>query len=346
MSKERQDAGAGTRGQTGLSDARVAIPVLETGPNYPLETLTAHLDRAHHLLDLATQRVPASILKQLDKVSRAWLVRWENAHLTEIDAVAKKLDRPGAYFFSVNYEWGCSCRVAPSPDGETARLARVLDWRTPGLGRNILAANVSSKVGTFTTLTWPGYTGVLSAMAPGRFSAALNQAPMRSKSGYYILDWAANRRRVWNMPHPTPSHLLRQVFETAPDFSVAKQQLTEAQISTPAIFLLAGCKADETVIIERTETEAHVMLGAGVATNHWQALGWRGRPRGHDSAGRAARMHQVAIDFDLDFHWAKPPILNDRTRLIMMADAARGTLIAQGFEDAKAATSILKLGLT
>ncbi len=306
--------------------------------------MDCHLDRAHDLLDLATRRVPDSLLRQLDRVSRAWLVRWENAHLSEIDAVAQKLDRPGSYFFSVNYEWGCTCRVAPAPDGETARLVRVLDWRTSGLGRNILAAKVDAKAGYFTTLTWPGYTGVLSANAPGRFSAALNQAPMRKSSGFLAFDWAANRHRVWNMPHPTPSHLLRHVFERAPDFETAKQQLTKTPISTPAIFLLAGVEGNETVIIERTENDAHVLKGAGVAANHWQAPGWKGRPRGRDSAGRAAKMHPVRIDFDPDFRWAKPPILNERTRLIMIADAAQGRLLAQGFEASKPATNVLDLG--
>ncbi len=324
----------------------IDIPVVETGPDFAIETLDVHIDRAHHLLDLATRRVPGSVLRQLDRVSRAWLVRWENAHLSEIDAVAKKLDRPGSYFFSVNYEWGCTCRVAPSPDKKTARLARVLDWRTPGLGRNILAANVDGKAGPFTTLTWPGYTGVLSASAPGRFSAALNQAPMRKSSGYLVFDWAANRHRVWNMPHPTPSHLLRHVFETAPDFKSAQERLTTAPISTPAIFLLAGIRNTETVIIERTETEAHVLEGSGVAANHWQAPGWTGRPRGQESAGRAAQMHRVAMDFDPEFAWAKPPILNDRTRLIMIADAALGRLMAQGYEASKPATRVFNPGLT
>jgi len=329
-----------------VSSGLVDIPVVETGPDFVLETLDHHLDRAHDLLDLATRRVPHSVLRQLDRVSRAWLVRWENAHLSEIDAVASKLNRPGSYFFSVNYEWGCTCRVAPSPDHQTARLVRVLDWRTPGLGRNILAANVDGKAGPFTTLTWPGYTGVLSATAPGRFSVALNQAPMRKSSGYLMFDWAANRRRVWNMPHPTPSHLLRQVFETAPDFQTAQDQLTKAPISTPAIFLLAGVRASETVVIERTETKAHVIKGPGVAANHWQAPGWTGRPRGQDSAGRAAQMYRVCVDFDPEFAWAKPPILNDRTRLIMIADAAEGRMMAQGFEASRPATTVLHHGLT
>ena len=123
---------------------------------------------------------------------------------------------------------------------------------------HVIAARVAGPAGPFVTLTWPGYTGVLTAMAPGRFSAALNQAPMRKAIGFYVLDWAVNRRRVWKMPHPTPAHLLRAVFEEAEMFADAKRRLMSEPISTPAIFSLAGVKPSETVVIERSETEARV----------------------------------------------------------------------------------------
>lgn len=320
------------------------IPVLDTGPGFALETLQAFPERAHRLLDLATRWVPDTALRQLDRISRRWLKRWDNDHLPEIDAIAAFLDRPGAHFFSVNYEWGCTCRVAPAPNGQSARLARVLDWRTPGLGQHLIAANVETPLGPFTTLTWPGYTGVLSANAHGRFAAALNQAPMRRATGVYALDWMVNRRRVWNAGHETPAHLLRRAFERAPNFFAACTMLTETPLSTPAIFLIAGTEPDATAIIERREKAANVLKGPGVAANHWQAAGWRGRPRGHDSAGRAAQMHQAAMDWESPFTWVRPPILNNRTRLVMLADAQRGATLAQGFEGLAPATAVLKIG--
>ena len=36
------------------------IPVLDTGPDFPMETLLAHEARAHALLDLATAAVPSA----------------------------------------------------------------------------------------------------------------------------------------------------------------------------------------------------------------------------------------------------------------------------------------------
>lgn len=339
----------GTLAGAALPQARTAhilpaIPVLETGRDFPLQTLLHHKAKAHALLDVASARYPVRLLASLDKVSRAWLKRWDNAHLAEIDTIASVLDRPGAYFFSVNYEWGCTCRVAPAPDRASARLIRVLDWMTPGLGRNIVAARVTgAPAGPFVLLTWPGYSGVLQTMAPGRFAAALNQAPMRNPSGMFYVDWAVNKRRVWTMPHPTPGHLLRQVTEDARTFSEARRMLIERPISTPAIFTVTGLEPSETAVIERTEHEAKVRDGAHVAANHWEAAGWYGHPRGHDSAGRARIMSGIAADLDPAFPWLKPPILNDHTRLVMVADARRGQMVAQGFEANGPATAPLQL---
>lgn len=331
---------ARTRSQ---SDVLPAIPVIETGPDFPLATLRACGERTHALLDVATRRYPKRLLAGLDGVSRAWLVRANNTHLPEIDAIAEALGRPGAYFFSINYEWGCTCRAAPSADGDSARLIRVLDWQTPGLGANLVCAKVSgTPAGPFAVLTWPGYTGVLQVMAPGRFSAALNQAPMRDPTGLFYVDWAVNRRRVWKMPFPTPAHLLRRVAEEARDFAEARRMLTEALVSTPGIFTLAGLAAAETVVIERTEQEARVRHGAdAVAANHWSETGWSGRPRGDSSLERCQAIKGVPPAFDDDFLWLTPPVLNAKTRLAMVADAKSGRLLARGYEADGAATQSL-----
>jgi len=321
----------------------VRIPVHAVGPAFPMQTLEREEARAHALIDDATGNLPPAALKVLDAVSRRWLAKQDSVHLDEIDAIARRLARPGAYFLSVNYEWGCTCKVGPSPDHTSARLVRVLDWLMPGLGREVIAARVAGAAGPFTTLTWPGYTGLLQGMAPQRFSAALNQAPMRATLGRFYLDWAVNRARVWRMPHLTPAHLLREVFETAATFAEAKRMLTERPISTPAIFSIAGLQPSETAVIERTETEARVHDGGNVAANHWQAPGWRGHSRGNDSAGRACRMHAVSTEFDAEFCWLVPPILNQNTRVVMIADAAQGRLIARGIEAYRPATETLDL---
>lgn len=320
------------------------IPVIETGSDFPLATLRAFEYRTHALLDAASHRYPKRFLAGLDRVSRAWLARWNNAHLPEIDEIARILGRPGAYFFSVNYEWGCTCRAAPSPDGRSARLIRVLDWQAPGLGANLVCVKVSgAPAGPFALVTWPGYTGVLQVMAPGRFCAALNQAPMSKTTGMFYIDWAANRRRVWRMPHPTPAHLLRKVAEEAASFAEARRMLMEQPISTPAIFTLAGVSAAETAVIERTEIEAHARSGPHVAANHWETAGWQGHARGDSSADRACIMRNIEASFDPDFRWLAPPILNDKTRIALVADARDARMVARGYEKTGPATAALDL---
>lgn len=319
------------------------IPTLDVGPDFPMATLRAEEARAHALLDSATKRVPKSALRSLDAVSRRWLDKWSNTRRPEIDAIAARLARPGAYFLSVNYEWGCTVGVRGCPDAHNARLIRVLDWRTAGLGRYVVAARVTCSAGHFVTLTWPGYTGVLQAMAPGRFSAALNQAPMRSSVGLYPFDWVANKIRVWHQPHPTPAHLLRTVFEQAGSYADAKERLVRTPIASPCIFSLAGLGANETCVIERTETEAHSHHGQTCAANHWQTPGWTGRSRGVDSVGRALNMQSIPAELDSGFPWLKAPILNNHTKLVMVADASAGRLVAQGYEDEVPATDVLQL---
>ncbi|MEM9027483.1 MAG: hypothetical protein AAGC70_03850 [Pseudomonadota bacterium] len=320
------------------------IPVLDTGPDFPLETLLQATDRAHALMDLATRGVPRAALHALDGVSRRWLAKSTSPHLSEIDQIARQLDRPGAYFLSVNYEWGCTTGVRPAPDGVGAQLVRVLDWRTNGLGRHVVAARVSCALGPFISLTWPGYTGVLQAVAPGRFAAAINQAPMpRTGGGFYPLDWFANKVRVWSLTHETASHVLRHVFETAADFDAARRLLIETPIASPVIYALSGRAPSELCIIERREAEARVHDGPAAAANAWRTPDWQGRPRGDANPERICLLEEATLAGDDDMSWLEAPVLNPLTRLAMIANASKAAVTAQGFEDGQPATAVLTL---
>lgn len=340
---------AGFAGQSGSNTARlVEIPAIKTSSAFPLETLEHDEPRAHALLGGATKGMPQRLLATLDAISRRWIAKACPDILPEIDVIAERLGRPGAYFLSVNYEWGCTAAVRHAGTDGLPELVRVLDWRTPGLGRHVMAANVSAQAGPFTTLTWPGYTGVLQASATGRFAASLNQAPMaRRGGGLYPLDWFANRVRLWRQRGPTPAHLLRHVFETAPDYAAARTILAEHPISSPCIYAIAGCRRGDLCIIERTEDDAHVFDGPGVAANAWRAPGWQGRPRGADNAERICQLSRVP-DVDVaraaPFDWIKPPVLNPMTRLYFRASPAAGHLVAQGIEAMSPATRPLRQG--
>lgn len=320
------------------------IPVLDVGRAWPVETLDLETARAHALMDEATASYPGAVLRLADALSKKWLGRCRSPHLGEIDQIAARLRRPGAYYFNVSYEWGCTTSVGHGPDGSSARLVRVLDWPTSGLGRHVIAASVDGAAGRWVTLTWPGYTGVLQALAPGRFAAALNQAPMIKPTGFLPFDWAVGRFKVWRSAQRTPAHLLRHVFETATSYQDARAALTEGPITSPTIYALSGLGPDEACIIERTEDQAFVIEGPASAANAWQCPGWTGRARGDDNEGRCRMMAGQPRAFDAGFDWLRPPIRNDLTRLAVVADAASGSMIAQGFETDGPATQILSLG--
>ena len=84
-----------------------------------------------------------------------------------------------------------------------------------------------------------------------------------------------------------------------------------------------------------------VKLYGGQYNSNWQAAGWKGRPRGDDSAGRACQMASVELAFDDALPWLQAPILNQYTRLVAIADAKQGRLMAQGYEADGAATAVL-----
>lgn len=318
------------------------IPVIDVGDDWPLATLQAGLAQAHALLDASSKRFPRFAVKIADALSRRWLARWHEPYLAEIDRVAALIGRPGAYFLNVSYEWGCTSSAAPAAGGSVPMLTRVLDWPERGLGSHVVAARVHSPVGRWLSLTWPGYTGVLQAVATGRFAAALNQAPMDKPVGLYPLDWLVNRTRVWRQPHLTAAHLLRRVFESAPDFATAKAMLVETPIALPTIYILAGVAPGEACVIERMPEASHVIEGPASAANAWQAPRWSGRPRGEDNHERLALLNRATASLDPTFPWLRPPVLNDWTRLVFAAEAASGSFVAQGYESERPATAVLQ----
>lgn len=319
------------------------IPVIDVGADFPLETLEIAAPRAYDLLDEAGAGIPRVALRAADAVSRRWLAHQRSPYLDEIERIAHRLGRPGAYYFNVSYEWGCSTSVGPCPEGHAARLMRVLDWPNNGLGRHLVAVRIDGPAGPWVTPTWPGYTGVVQAMAPGRFAAALNQAPMARPVGLLPVDWVANRIEVWRSPHLTPAHLLRQAFERAHTFAEARRLLTETPIALSTIYSLSGTRPDEACIIERQPEAAYVIDGPASAANEWQNPAWRGRVRGLDNELRARMMAAQTRSLDATLSWPAPPVLNETTRLVLEADASAGRLIVRGYEADGPATRVLTL---
>jgi hypothetical protein len=319
------------------------IPVFDVGPDFAIETARlAGRERAYAMLDAATAGIPAFALRAADGISRRWLSARQSPYLAELDAIAALSTRPGAYFLNVDYEWGCTSAAKPAAEGTSARLLRALDWNVNGLGQYVVAARIASAFGPWVSLTWPGFTGVLQAMAPRRFAAAINQPSIRRRTGLVAIDWLLSKPAVWRSPHVQPIHLLRRAFEQAPDFNGARHMLESTPICTPAIYTLAGLRPSEVCIIERQETSARVLRKSASTANEWQTPEWHpGHHGAFENATRLAAMQTVPGSLDLTWlHW---PILNKETRLALAADPAQGRLIAQGYEADGPATRPLEL---
>lgn len=332
-----------------LPGALAKIPLVDLRGHTSLELLFLFRREAHILAQGAlTFLGPVKPFAPLaDAASRRWLEKASNPYLTEIRLIAEAMTVKGAYLLNTSMEWGCTSGAWASEAGPLLR--RTLDWPFPHLGEFVVVAQFSGRLGNYYSVTWPGFVGTLQGMAPGRFAAAINMAPMKKRGLLLPGDWLLGRIETgWTQALP-PAHLLRRVFETARDYAAARQMLTMTPLAVPAIFTLAGTRSGEGCIIERTADNYVVReLAAGkvCATNQFhsrlanETKGWRPRPI--DSAGRYAQATAIAADAE-DFSWFTPPIANPNARLAMSANAAAGTLKVMGTDGATPVTEIFEL---
>lgn len=273
-----------------------------------------------------------------DGWARRWLERSDTPFRAEIEAISRMVG-PGVYAINTSFEWGCTTRSADGADG-LPMLRRTLDWPFHGLGRHVNVARQEGPAGEYLNVTWPGAVGVLTAVAPGRFCAAINQAPLRTRSAIRALhpvDIAAQAFRTWRDVRAMPSsHLLRLVFDSAPDYETALLMLREVPIARPTLFTLAGILPGQTCLVERSMTETRVHRGAVTVANDWQEgiPGWHPRGGGPTAPAdnRARRDHLAAADAVGGFGWVAEPVLCRRTRLAVAMSAAGGELGVLGYE--------------
>ena len=319
------------------------IPLIDVGGAGAAVLVDAERARADALVDAARRDYGAALFTVGEALSRRWLAETGNPYLDELDAVARRLGRRGIYLLNLSYEWFCTAGVAADPAGEGSRLLRTLDWPLDGLGRHTVVACHEATAGPYYNVTWPGFVGVLTAMAPGRFSAALNQAPMHGRGLPLPLAWLGNRIGVWRSRGLPPVHLLRRAFDTCVGYAEAKAMLSETPVCLPTIFTLSGASAGEGCVIERLEHRAMVHETPVCAANHWLTPGLGGTPRGFESAERLAMMQTLHGNAEEGFAWVTPPILNACTRLAVAANAARAALRVRGYEADGPATAVFEL---
>src|SRR5215210_4564344 len=117
-----------------------------------------------------------------DRIVRQWLARTPSPYLGELDAIAMHTRVSGVYAINLSYEYGCTTLARADAPGLAPTLRRTVDWPFLGLGRAAIVAHRSGPAGAFFDVTWPGAVGTLTALAPRRFAAAINQAPLFRRS--------------------------------------------------------------------------------------------------------------------------------------------------------------------
>ncbi len=280
-------------------------------------------------------------MRWADARSRKWHARSSSSPYAEaVVEVSQLIGGPGAFLLNYSYEWGCTTGAMPDSDGVT--LMRTLDWPFDGLGRALVVIRQQGTAGPYLNVGWPGYAGVLTGLAPGRFAAAINQPPLPLPQMGKAAGWVALRVRVNRSTALPPSHLLRHAFDTCQNFDAAVDLIRTTPICVPAIFTLAGLMPGETIVIERTETGAFTPVEPAAA-NHWASVpGPKGRPRNRSSLPRRAAMTRLIADRpDWSLGWLTPPILQPDTRLAVMANPKTGRLCVQAWEKTGPATALL-----
>jgi hypothetical protein len=294
-------------------------------------------------------RAAHPLVPSFDRISQRWLARSRSPYVDEIAAIAGALDFSGVWLLNASMQWGCTSR-ASAHDG-VPWLLRTLDWPFHGLGRHVEVARLHGTAGDFFSITWPGYVGALTALAPSRFAACVNQAPMRRRTTHRWLrgyDFARNAYAVWRsdglMP---PDQLLRHTFELCADFAAARRMLETTPVSRPVIYVLVGCAAGERCVIERTETGFVTREHDTSAANDWlpRRPGWEGRigtrrfltdsfadAANYSRARRESLVGWTGTCAAPSFAWVREPVLNPYTRLAVAMCPARGVLRAIGYE--------------
>jgi hypothetical protein len=294
-------------------------------------------------------RAALPLVPALDWLSRRSLMRSRSPYVAEIAQIAAVLDVPGVWLLNASYQWGCTA-LAREHNG-APWLARTLDWPFIGLGRHVDVARMSGACGDFFSVTWPGYVGVLTAVAPGRFAACVNQAPMWRRTSHRWLrpyDYAANALGTWAHADGMPAdQLLRHAFEVCDTYDAARRMLETKPVARPVIYTLVGCAATERCVIERTETDFITREGETSAANDWlpSRPGWEGRigtrrflvssfaeAGGYSRARREALAGWSGSLAAPGFEWLREPVLNPYTRLAVAMCPACGTLRAAGYD--------------
>lgn len=331
------------------------VAVVDIRDGGPVRHAREAHDRARALRDDCLAWFPAFVgplVPLLDRLAKRWLSQSRSPYLGEIEEIAATLGFDGVWLLNGSYQWGCTT-LAREDEG-VPWLARTLDWPFPGLGQHLEIARMMGPAGEFFSVTWPGYVGLLTGMAPGRFAIAMNSGLLWRRTRHPWLrpfDIAANAVNTWRkVRHVPPDQVLRSVFEHCRSYAEARRLLETTPIARPAIYTLAGCAPGERCVIERQEEACATRATDTSAANDWlrRCDGWEARVGGrlvltcaYDEAAENSRARREALaawpgSMKRDsFSWVTPPVLNPFTRMAVEMSAAQGLLRVVGYEQSQ-----------
>jgi hypothetical protein len=275
-----------------------------------------------------------------DPLVRNWMRRSGTPYFGDIAKVAGDLGVNSIWTLHGAYVFGCT--AMSDEQGGAPRLRRTLDWPFEGLGHLVEVTNLRGPAGDYYNVGWPCLVASFTGMAPGRFAVSINQAPFRGRTGLTWLDKAL--AAVATLPEHDrlpPEHLLRQVFEECATYDEAVDRLAKTPLARPALFIVAGTKTGERLLIEREERVARVFPEDEAVANAFCRMpkGWQPRDCGPGTPIENNLMRMASMNGHrngpLDEAWVIPPVANYETRLEVDCCPATGRLWVTGWEKIK-----------
>lgn len=297
-------------------------------------------------------------IRQLDRLGRNWLGRNDAGYMSEIDAVARHTNLPGAYILNLAYEVDllCTCNITEQ-EGQGPLMQRTLDWGFTTMGSTVLVAERAGMCGNYYDVTWPAMAGSLTVLCPGRFAIALNQAPMdllygKRESTAKLFNTLRGLFRSGRTP---PLQLVRKICDSARDFDGAIALLRNALVTKECLISLVGPSAGQMARIEigKNGGVPIVTMGAGAFANDWIVHDPRWLPRPcadgfpnskEENDLRAAMIQKYkSAPNQTHFGWLEAPILNKYTAIAVEISVRDNSLRLIGFEKEKAVTNELHI---
>ena len=180
----------------------VTIPILDVpATDEPgVASALAEPARLALLLDAGRRAYSPIGVRFADARSRMWAANSKSPYAGAVAQVDRVVHRAGAFRLNYSYEWGCTSAAADDRAAGGTTLWRTLDWPFDGLGRALVAVRQQGRAGRYISVTWPGFVGVLTGLAPGRFAERSTNRRCRCPAGARS---SAGSRRDGSSVNPT-----------------------------------------------------------------------------------------------------------------------------------------------